>query len=232
MNKSHRLLPSRRFAFIMLSMAVLFTAPFFYTQLDLIVTQQFYHEISINSFWPMKEKYWVIFFYRSAPILTIAITASSLVLLVYAFIKNNRRLRNICLFLLLTFIIAPGLITNALFKDNWGRPRPRQIVEFGGEQVYVPPLKYHGHQFNGHSFPSGHSAVGFALFSLWLIGRKKGKLSSFSLMLFFLVMSLGLMWTRIVSGGHFLSDTLWSGLISVSVSWWLYHYLFRLDKNE
>jgi lipid A 4'-phosphatase len=38
----------------------------------------------------------------------------------------------IVLYLLGSFLIGPGLISNLLLKDNWGRPRPNSIQQFAG----------------------------------------------------------------------------------------------------
>src|SRR3712207_4439531 len=42
------------------------------------------------------------------------------------------------LFLALTLALGPGLAANQL-KDNWGRPRPWMVQEFGGPLTYEKP---------------------------------------------------------------------------------------------
>src|SRR6476619_7728679 len=37
-------------------------------------------------------------------------------------------------FLISTMILAPGLLVNVLLKDHWGRPRPIDVTQFGGNQ--------------------------------------------------------------------------------------------------
>ena len=37
-----------------------------------------------------------------------------------------------------TLALAPGLLTNVILKSHWGRPRPIDVVEFGGDQHFVP----------------------------------------------------------------------------------------------
>ena len=37
-------------------------------------------------------------------------------------------------FLVLSLLLGPGLLVNVILKDNWGRPRPGSVVEFGGTQ--------------------------------------------------------------------------------------------------
>ncbi|HBH49073.1 MAG TPA: PAP2 family protein, partial [Bacteroidales bacterium] len=43
-------------------------------------------------------------------------------------------MRRWALMMILTIVLGPGLLVNATFKDNWGRPRPNEIVEFGGKE--------------------------------------------------------------------------------------------------
>ncbi len=61
-------------------------------------------------------------------------------------------------FLILSVVIGPGLIINAVFKDHWDRPRPRDVVEFGG-MLQCTPAPLRGE--SGESFPCGHCSVGF-----------------------------------------------------------------------
>ncbi|MFO0918449.1 MAG: hypothetical protein U0872_09060, partial [Planctomycetaceae bacterium] len=39
-------------------------------------------------------------------------------------------------FLVLLIAIGPGLIVNVGFKQNWGRPRPHEVKEFGGAYAF------------------------------------------------------------------------------------------------
>jgi lipid A 4'-phosphatase len=41
------------------------------------------------------------------------------------------------LFLLVTLVVGPGLFVNVLTKEHWGRPRPIDIPEFGGDEPFV-----------------------------------------------------------------------------------------------
>ena len=117
------------------------------------------------------------------------------------------------LFLVLLFIIGPGLIVNHGFKNHWGRPRPHQIEEFGGQHAFVPlgspgPLQQHN-----SSFPSGHAAVAFYLISPgFILHAQRRRLSNVLIcsgLLFGGLMAL----VRVIQGGHFVSDVLWSAVI-------------------
>ena len=41
-------------------------------------------------------------------------------------------------FLIATLALAPGLVTNVILKDNWGRPRPDSVQEFAGTGAFRP----------------------------------------------------------------------------------------------
>jgi membrane-associated PAP2 superfamily phosphatase len=60
----------------------------------------------------------------------------------------------------LTSIVGAGLIVNALLKEYTGRPRPREVVEFGGNWEYRAALEL-GIPGQGQSFPCGHCTMGF-----------------------------------------------------------------------
>lgn len=120
------------------------------------------------------------------------------------------------LYLFFTLLIGSGCIIHLALKEHWGRPRPKQVVEFGGMQEFRP---FYSPQFSSppepsKSFSCGHCSVGFYFFSLFFIGRFFQSKTMEVLGLFFAV-SLGflLSLTRIAQGGHFFSDTLVSALI-------------------
>ena len=107
-------------------------------------------------------------------------------------------------FLALSMILGPGLITNVVFKDHWGRPRPSQISNFGGSHPYVAPLIISHECDHNCSFVSGHAAAAFWLVTPALVFRRRRRLWWMA----------GLEWgvlvsaVRIIQGGHFLSDVL------------------------
>jgi lipid A 4'-phosphatase len=47
------------------------------------------------------------------------------------------------LFVAVSLGIGPGLVVHGVFKDNWGRARPHDVIEFGGAKAFRP-----------HCFPS------------------------------------------------------------------------------
>ena len=130
------------------------------------------------------------------------------------------------LVVVLTVILGPGLIVNGILKPFWGRPRPADTVIFGGKEPYRNVFQPAG-PGGGKSFVCGHCANAFAIASgvsffpycpglagLFLgAGLTMGALGSFA---------------RIAQGGHYLSDTVWAGIIVLSIIAWLYFCVFKV----
>jgi lipid A 4'-phosphatase len=193
--------------------------------LDLKVSHMFYENGAFVShpFWDWLYIYGV----WPAWILTgLALTGFML-----SFTPLYRSWRRPALYILLTYAIGSGLIIHAVFKDHWGRPRPRQVTEFGGVQTFRPYYQSHiGDQTEpSKSFPCGHASSGYYFFSLAILG-----ILCRSRPLFWsglgLALGLGILLSlaRIAQGGHFLSDTLASALIMWLTSWGLAYCLLTL----
>ncbi len=45
--------------------------------------------------------------------------------------------RRTMVFLVATFLVAPVLVANGVFKEHWSRPRPYHVAEFGGAAPFV-----------------------------------------------------------------------------------------------
>ena len=115
------------------------------------------------------------------------------------------------------------LIVNILLKNMWGRERPNDIIPFGGDGGFTPWYKISDSCLSNCSFVSGDSSVGFLLIVFYFITKKNIYLY---LSLFF-GSFLGLV--RIMAGGHFFSDIVFSQIvvtISVMVSYILYKKLY------
>ena len=110
-------------------------------------------------------------------------------------------------------------MVNTLLKDNWGRPRPSTIVEFSGPNHYVPPLLPSDQCPENCSFPSGHAALGFWLVAFAFLAPPRRRRPAMVAALVFGGL-VGLV--RIAQGGHFLSDVIFSGVIVVGLTRWLY----------
>ena len=127
------------------------------------------------------------------------------------------------LFLGLVLLLGPGLLVNVGLKTLWGRPRPIQCTSFGGDRVFLPVGTLATQSLTNSSFPSGHAAVAFYLIApSFLVSRSRPCLRR-NLFLSGLCYGCAMGLTRILQGGHFVSDVLWAGtlvyLVSVGLAW-------------
>lgn len=145
------------------------------------------------------------------------IGALAIVVALGSYLKPSwRQWRNPALIMALTFTIGAGLLINVLFKEYWGRPRPKKIEQFGGTETFRPfysPLwKQPGKPFK--SFPSGHASMGFLFLSIGLVGWYERRRALYiGGMAFGLIAGISLSYVRLAQGAHFFSDVLASALI-------------------
>ncbi|MDY0152779.1 MAG: phosphatase PAP2 family protein [Candidatus Cloacimonas sp.] len=161
-----------------------------------------------------------IYHYGNIPALIISIGSLVLFILGYSRIKYLP-FRKITIYLVLAMLIGPGIIVNSILKDNWGRPRPRDVVEFGGNYAYEEPLTYDVSS-PGKSFPCGHATTGFYFFALAFVLRKKSHLLSSGVFFLAAVWGSIIGWVRVGQGGHFASDVLWAGVLVYLSCYFLY----------
>jgi len=119
--------------------------------------------------------------------------------------------RRPCLFAVLLLALGPGLIVNGLLKPLSERPRPCQLVEFGGDEPFVRVLSTYAHgKETSKSFPSGHASMGFFLLAPAFLLYSRNR--RWSMMFLVLGLAMGGMMglARVVQGRHFPSDVLWA----------------------
>ncbi len=197
------------------------------TGTDLGVSAWVYH---LNG-WPVGSRIPWQQFYRWGCYPAVIVGLASLGLLLAArFRPALARFRRQAAFMLLLLFLGPGLLVNVLFKDHWGRPRPRQVVQFGGTMQFHQPWTP-GESGTGKSFPSGHAASAFYLamtsFALRRRWPKSAALVFASGMLYGVLMGVA----RISQGGHFVTDILWAwGVVHLTAV--TLYYLLRLDREE
>ena len=132
------------------------------------------------------------------------------------------------LYLIAVVAIGPGLVVNVVFKDHWGRARPRDVVEFGGAKAFTPAFVISDQCPKNCSFVAGHPSMAFAMVALALVAARKRRA-----WLIALALTVGAVvgFGRIVQGGHFLSDVVFSAIFTVAVAAGLYR-LFGLDTDS
>jgi lipid A 4'-phosphatase len=129
---------------------------------------------------------------------------------------------------LLCVALACGAIVNLLLKAHVGRARPDTLVEFGGTAQLTPPWQVVDECARNCSFTSGEVAMAAslaipALVIVWPhVGRDRARLAASLLVTVYISVTA---FYRIGLGRHFLSDAVFSVLISAGVALLLYPLL-------
>jgi len=180
---------------------------YLFPQIDIATTQLFW---SLNGGFFLGNEpvfqvlYWV-FAKISVPIAMLLLIYLSVGLMLDKYLQKSlsnffMQYKSDAIFLLLLLVLGAVFIEGFL-KGVWGRARPRDVLEFGGSMQFTPAWVISGQCLKNCSFMSGHASFGFYFMAFgWVVKKKVWLLPGF-------ILGLSLSVTRIVQGGHFLSDT-------------------------
>ncbi|MGN6571278.1 MAG: phosphatase PAP2 family protein [Pseudolabrys sp.] len=188
-------------------------------------------------FYPVHDAGGNMFAWRLSPVLSTAhdialnagfvMVAPALIALVLKLIMPRMRMLisgRAIVFLVSTMLIAPGLVTNVVLKDYWGRPRPIDVTQFGGQQHFVPWWDPRGDCPNNCSFVSGDVSTAAWAFAPAALAPPQYRAlaygAAFALTAFMAVI-------RIMAGAHFTSDTILAGTFTFLIIWLAYALIYR-----
>ncbi len=215
-------------ALVAACLGVTVTLLFAVTPLDIEAARIFYNG-DVSDHWPLAAKLPWSVLYRLAPWITASLVLVGLAGLIAGLARRRAAWRWQAVFVLLSVLLGPGLIINGIFKDHWDRPRPRDVIEFGGPMPYViAPMRGQG----GASFPCGHCSVGFLYGIGWWIWRGCRPYWARASLAAGLLAGAALGAGRMAAGGHFLSDVVWSALLALGLAHALYYYVLRIPFRE
>jgi membrane-associated PAP2 superfamily phosphatase len=185
------------------------TLPFFIIpDLDIILLKPFYNQAT-DCWYSLKIPFWD-FIYKYGIYFGYLLVIISLIVLSMSYWKESLiKWRKPAFFMLFVMVMGPGVLVNGIFKEHWGRPRPRDIQQFNGPDKFVKVWVYNK-TTNGKSFPSGHASMGFYVSIPFLFLRKRYK--KWAWVFFILGTILGglLGFARMSAGGHFTGDVIWA----------------------
>jgi lipid A 4'-phosphatase len=210
-----------------IALLVLLTALIAVSGIDLTASAFFHRPDG----WPIGDEQPWRFFYRYGYYPSYILGGAALGLFVASFLKPALAVwRRNAAFLVVLLLLGPGVLVNSVFKDHWGRPRPRDVVQFGGIQQFHQSWE-RGEAGKGKSFPTGHGASAFYLaMPFFALRRRKPRLAAWIFsggMLYGVFMGIA----RIAQGGHFASDILWSwGVVHMTAV--ALYYLLGLDGDQ
>jgi membrane-associated phospholipid phosphatase len=133
----------------------------------------------------------------------------------------------VAFFLASTLILGPGLVVNVALKDHWHRPRPAQVVQFGGDKPYVDWWDRNGTCDSNCSFAGGEASSAAWMTAPALLAPPPWRAAALgAAVLFTAAVSL----SRMAVGGHFFTDVLFGALISVLIVWGTHALLFPASR--
>jgi len=205
------------------------SAGFHFYDWDITLAACFY---SPSSGWYLKDAHPWDWLYDYGTWPGFLITGTALVIGIGGFmVPEWRKWRLECGVILLTLMIGSGLIVNTGLKQHWGRPRPRQIIQFGGSAEFLP-LGVRGNPGGGNSFPSGHASMAFYWMSLYFVWRNHKPRTALMFLAIGLIYGMVMGMARMVQGGHFASDVLWAGAIMYFTPLCLSLWLIRRPVHD
>ncbi len=191
----------------------------FSEQIDLYVSNFFFKE---NMFY-LKDRRAFYAINHIIPALLVLVSFSFLALWLLKKIDKKKMS-----FVFGSMLVGPLLITNAFFKNFWGRARPYEVLNFSGEKNFSHAFIPSNQCSWDCSFISGHTAVAIWTFSLALICPIKYR--TFAILCAFLF-TLLVATTRVVQGYHFFTDVLFAGVVNFYVVWSFYYSVYVEKKD-
>lgn len=182
--------------------------------------------------WPDATRFPWQWLYDVPPvILALVIPTCMILLFVSALRLGSMRIRIRSIYLLLALWLGAGLLIEGIFKMNWGRPKPAQLLAFGGWLDFHATFEP-GVAGRGRSFPSGHSAIGYYLTAFYFMLRRDRPRWAVGALIAGLALGTTIGIARIRVGGHFASDVAWSAAIMYTVNLLVYYALLNVPAYE
>jgi len=207
--------------------AVLLTAAVFCSGTVDIAAARWFFRPEAADHWPLAREFPWRLLYRAASWVTAALVTAGLGAFALSLTRGRAHWRGSATLVLLAVAVGPGLIGNAVLKDHWRHPRPRDLAELGGSMHYVASPLIGADA--GASFPCGHCTVGFLLgLGWWIFRRRRPRWAAASLAAGLTAGTL-LGAGRMAAGAHFFSDVIWSALLAWGVTHVLYYHVLRLE---
>jgi lipid A 4'-phosphatase len=132
-------------------------------------------------------------------------------------------------FLLTSFALGPGLFVNGVLKEYWSRPRPVEVVQFGGDETFVPWWDPRGTCNHNCSFVAGEGSAAFWTLAPAALVPLPWRPVAVGAALVFAV-TVGAL--RMAFGGHFISDVIFAGVFMFLIVWFVHGLMFRWSASS
>ncbi len=128
------------------------------------------------------------------------------------------------LFLVLTLALGPGVLTNVILKDHWGRARPIDVTEFGGTDRFTAWWDPRGMCPENCSFVAGEPSGAFWTLAPAALAPPQWRVLAYGAALVFGI-AVGVL--RIAAGAHFFTDVVFAGVFMFLLIWVMHGLMFR-----
>src|SRR6476646_7410204 len=125
--------------------------------------------------------------------------------------------------------IAAGLLANVLLKDHWGRSRPIDVKQLGGNERFVAWWDPRGDCTANCSFVSGDVAGAFWTIAPAALAPPQWRAIAYGAAL---AHGTGMAAIRVVAGGHFPSDVIFAGVFTFLIVWTAYALIYRWPRTR
>ncbi|HTQ84380.1 MAG TPA: phosphatase PAP2 family protein [Pseudolabrys sp.] len=132
-------------------------------------------------------------------------------------------------FLIATMALGPGLLVNVVLKEHWGRPRPIDVTQFGGEQHFVPWWDPRGDCPGNCSFVSGDVSGAVWTIAPAALAPPQWRALAYGAAL---ALGVGMGVLRVMAGGHFVTDAVFAGVFTFLIVWVVYALIYRWAKTR
>lgn len=164
--------------------------------------------------------------------ITAMLAAPAVIALVLKLMLPRRRLLipgRALVFLLATLALAPGVLVNLILKENWNRPRPVDVVQFGGSERFLPWWVPGGDCRKNCSFVSGDVAGSF-----WTLAPAALAPPPWRALAYAGALALGsaVALLRLAAGAHFVTDVVFAGLFTFFIIWIVHGLVYRWPRTR
>jgi len=142
--------------------------------------------------------------------------------------RQDRPGRAIAL-MLITLALGPGVISNLVLKEHWGRPRPIDVAQFGGDEHFRPWWDPRGDCPKNCSFVSGDVSGAFWTMAPAAVVAPQWRALAYGAALLFGT-AVGVL--RMAAGAHFFTDVVFAGVFMFAVIWVTHGWLYRWRRSD
>ena len=205
----------------------------FYPQLDLAISRPFFAHTNADHYtfaWRLSPSLMLV--HNIALRFGFLLVVPAVIVLVGKLLLPRRKMlisgRGV-FFLIATMALGPGLLVNVVLKDHWGRPRPIDVTQFGGQQHFVAWWDPRGDCPGNCSFVSGDVATAAWALAPAALAPPQWRALAYGGAL---ALTLGMTALRLMAGGHFFTDATFAAIFTFLIIWIVHGLIYRWPRTR